>query len=82
MKLWFLMPLLALSPLARAADGLAPEHKDEAAAALKQEQAGLYKKIEWQADLAAARKKAAERNKPIFVVLVVGHLGRKGAAEC
>lgn len=49
---------------------------------LKKEAEGGWKKIAWEKDLAEARKKAAEGGKPLVVVLVVGHLAQKNAAEC
>jgi adenosyl cobinamide kinase/adenosyl cobinamide phosphate guanylyltransferase len=50
--------------------------------AQESEEAGKWKKIAWQKDLAAAIEKAKEESKPILVVLVVGKMGKKGAAEC
>jgi len=46
--------------------------------AIKKEDEGAWKKIDWQKNIAVAM----EKGKPILAVLVVGEMGKKGAAEC
>ena len=50
--------------------------------AFKREDEGAWKKIAWQKGIAEAQKKARTDGKPLLVVLIVGHLAQKGAAEC
>ena len=49
---------------------------------MKKEEKGEWKKIDWQKDMAAALEKAKADTKPILVFMVVGKMGKKGAAEC
>jgi hypothetical protein len=49
---------------------------------LRKEDAGTFRKIAWQKDMAAALEKAQADGKPILVFLVVGHRAEKDAAEC
>lgn len=49
---------------------------------MKKEEKGEWKKIDWVKDMAAALEKAKADSKPILVFMVVGKMGKKGAAEC
>jgi hypothetical protein len=71
--------MLAVLSLLRQEDRELAEFKRET---LKRESEGRWKKVAWQKDMAAALRKAQEGNKPVLAVIVVGHLGRKNAAEC
>jgi len=50
--------------------------------AIKKEAEGTYKKIDWQKDAKTALEKARPGAKPVLVVIIVGQMGQKGAAEC
>jgi uncharacterized protein YyaL (SSP411 family) len=50
--------------------------------ALKKEAEGTYNKIDWQKDAKTALEKARPDAKPVLVVIIVGQMGKKGAAEC
>lgn len=52
------------------------------AEALAKEKEGRWKQIAWVADTAAAVRKSQASAKPLFVVLIVGHLARPNASEC
>ncbi|GMV82174.1 MAG: hypothetical protein AMXMBFR7_33580 [Planctomycetota bacterium] len=51
-------------------------------AALAKEKEGHWKQVAWEADAAAAVRKSQASGKPLFVVLIVGHLARPNASEC
>jgi hypothetical protein len=74
-----LLAAFAVLALLQQEDKQLAEFKREA---LKKYEAGTWKKIAWQADMPAAIKKAQDDGKPILAVIVVGHLGKQGAAEC
>ncbi|HLG42465.1 MAG TPA: hypothetical protein VI643_03790 [Planctomycetota bacterium] len=59
-----------------------PDFEKFKARQLEHEDKGEWKKIKWQKDLETALKKAKEADKPVFVFFIVGHLGKKDAAEC
>lgn len=59
-----------------------PRFQRFAADAFRREAEGRYKDIHWQKDMKSALAQAADDDKPILVVLVVGERGRKNAAEC
>lgn len=70
-----LFPLLALQDTD-------PGFEKFKAKQLENEDKGEWKKIKWQKDIETALQKAREADKPVFVFFIVGHLGKKAAAEC
>ena len=59
-----------------------PTYQEFETAALAKERKQQWKGIAWQSDMSAALKAAKKKSKPLFVMLVVGHRGRKKAALC
>lgn len=80
----FLIPVLAalLSGPAIADDSKKQSLDDFKRTALRREAEGAWKKIDWQPSVGDAIEKSKKDSKPLLVVLVVGRLGQKGAAEC
>ena len=76
------MKTLVLLPILFACQAADPKFDEFKRDALKREDAGDWKKIAWQKNLEEAEKKARADGKPLLVVLIVGHLAQKGAAEC
>ena len=61
---------------------LAQSYEEFRRQAFKKEDEGAWKKIDWQKDVKTALEKGVATGKPILVALVVGEMGKKGAAEC
>lgn len=73
--------MLALATLALLAQD-DPKLEAFKKAALSKEVEGVWKRIDWQKSPEEALKKSQAEGKPLLVVLIVGHLAQKGAAEC
>lgn len=46
------------------------------------EKEGNWKKVHWSKDLKQALANSRKENKPLLIVLVVGHMGKSNASEC
>lgn len=73
--------VLAAAVLSLQAASNDPKFEEFKKEAFRKEAEGAWKKIEWRKDAAEAIEKSGG-GKPLLVVIVVGHMAKKGAKDC